>query len=160
MFAKSPNVGRGRPLGKLNKMNLPACPFAACWGALCARKYIKTEDDRVAAVTGVGGFIPREELDASPGATNAGVDTLLRGNFYVVVKYRLNETVRFSSATYYQPATGDFQDFLALEQASLQVKLTDRLDLSFSLEITHDSHPPQFVDQTDVICRTGIEYQF
>jgi len=47
-----------------------------------------------------------------------------------------------------------------LEQASLQVKLTDRLDLSFSLEITHDSHPPQFVDQTDVICRTGIEYQF
>ena len=98
------------------------------------------EDDRVAAVTGVGGFFPREERDASPGATNAGVDTLLRGNFYVVVKYRLNETVRFGSATYYQPATGDFQDFLALEQASLQVKLTDRLDLSFSLEITHDSH--------------------
>jgi len=48
----------------------------------------------------------------------------------------LNETVRLGSATYYQPATSDFRDMLAWEQASLQVKLTDRLDLTLSLEIT------------------------
>lgn len=120
----------------------------------------KSGDDRLALITGLGGFYSRERLDARAGTTDAGVDTLLRGNFYVVMKYQLNDTVSLGSATYYQPATSDLQDFLALEQGSLHVKLTDRLNLTLSLEVAHDSRPPQLIGETDVTYRTGIEYQF
>ena len=120
----------------------------------------KSGDERLALITGLGGFYSREKLEVRAGATDAGVDTLLRGNFYVVMKYQLNETVSVGSATYYQPATSDLQDFMALEQGSLHVKLTDRLNLTLSLEVAHDNRPPQLIDKTDVTYRTGIEYQF
>lgn len=120
----------------------------------------KSGDDRSALITGMGGFYSREKLDVRAGTTDAGVDTLLRGNFYVVVKYQMNETVRMISTTYYQPATSDSRDYRALEQASLSVVLTDRLNLTLSLEVAHDNRPPQLIGKTDVTYRTGIEYQF
>ncbi len=117
-------------------------------------------DGRLALITGIGAFYSREKLDERAGTTDAGIDTLVRGNFYFVVKYRLNDTVSLGSTTYYQPATSDFGDFRALEQAALHVGLTDRLDLKISLDIAHDSRPPQLVEKTDVTYRTGIEYRF
>ncbi len=120
----------------------------------------KTDDDGLVLITGIGAFYSREKLAERAGTTDAGVDTLVRGNFYFVVKYRLNDTVSLGSTTYYQPATSDFGDFRALEQAALHVGLTDRLDLKISLDIAYDSRPPQLVDGTDVTYRTGIEYRF
>jgi len=113
-----------------------------------------------AVIAGLGAFYSREKLDDRAGATDAGTETLWRGNLYLVVKYRLNERVRVLSTTYYQPATNDFEDYRALEQAALQVKLTDRLDLKLSLDIAYDSRPPQLVEKTDTTYRTGIEYSF
>jgi putative salt-induced outer membrane protein YdiY len=120
----------------------------------------RAADDSLALITGIGAFYSREKLDDRAGTTDAGIDTLVRGNFYFVVKYRLNDTVALGSTTYYQPATSDFGDFRALEQAALHVGLTDRLDLKISLDIAYDSRPPQLVDKTDVTYRTGIEYRF
>ena len=47
-----------------------------------------------------------------------------------------------------------------LEQASLHVNLTRRLDLKISLDMAHDNRPPQLIEKTDTTYRTGIEYQF
>lgn len=120
----------------------------------------ESDDGDLAITTGAGAFYSREELEPFPGATDAGVDTLVRGNFYVIVKYRLNERVRLGSTTYYQPATSNHRDYRALEQATLTVNLVRRLDLKLSLDVTHDNRPPQFVKKTDTIYRTGIEYKF
>jgi putative salt-induced outer membrane protein YdiY len=120
----------------------------------------KAADDSLALITGIGAFYSREKLAERAGTTDAGIDTQVRGNFYFVAKYRLNDTVSFGSTTYYQPATSDFGDFRALEQAAMHVGLTDRLDLKISLDIAYDSRPPQLVDGTDVTYRTGIEYRF
>jgi len=120
----------------------------------------KSADDRLELITGIGAFYSREKLDERAGTTDAGIDTLVRGNFYFVVKYRLNDTVSLGSTTYYQPATSDFGDFRALEQAALHVTLSDRLDLKISLDVAHDSRPPQLVEKTDTTYRTGIEYRF
>lgn len=114
----------------------------------------------LALTAGSGAFYSREELAARPGTTDAGIDSLVRGNFYLVVKYRLNERVQFGSTTYYQPATSDPGDFRALEQAELIVNLARQLDLKISLELTHDSRPPQLIEKTDTLYRTGIEYRF
>lgn len=117
-------------------------------------------DNRLRLITGIGAFYSREKLSEEAGTTDAGIDKLVRGNFYFVVQYRLNDTVSLGSTTYYQPATSDFGDFRALEQAALRVVLTHTLDLKISLDIAYDSRPPQLVDKTDVTYSTGIEYRF
>ncbi len=121
---------------------------------------LKDKDDKVALITGLGVFYSREKLEPRAGTTDAGTETLWRGNFYLVVKYKLNETVRVISTTYFQPATNDFDDYRALERAALQVKLNDRLDLKLTLDIARDNQPPQLIKKTDTTYRTGVEYRF
>jgi len=68
--------------------------------------------------------------------------------------------VRVLSTTYYQPAVDDFGDYRLLEDAALSVKMTDSLSLKVSLNLAHDSQPPQDVKKTDTTYSTGIEYSF
>jgi hypothetical protein len=57
-------------------------------------------------------------------------------------------------------ATRDFQEFHALEQASLPVKLTVRLDLTLLLELSPGSRPQLLNGETAENYRSGFEYQF
>lgn len=146
--------------GQAEENEFTRLSFRGLLGAGMRWEALRSEDGRLVLTTGMGGFYSREELEPFVGATDDGVDTLVRGNFYFILKYQLNETVRLASTTYYQPATSDYRDFRALEQASLSVNLTRRLDLKISLDVAHDSRPPQFIEKTDTTYRTGIEYQF
>lgn len=120
----------------------------------------KDAGERTSVTVGSGAFYSRERLEPLAGTTDAGVETLWRANFYVAAKHHINDNVRIASTTYYQPALRDAGDFRALEQLALLIKLTDRLDLRLSLDVAHDSRPPQLVEKTDVTYRTGIEYAF
>lgn len=146
--------------GQAEENEFTRLSFRGLLGGGVRREAFRSDDGRLVLTAGLGGLYSREELDPAAGATDAGVDTLVRGNFYFIIKYQLNETVRLASTTYYQPATSDFQDFRALEQASLHVNLTRRLDLKISLDVAHDNRPPQLIEKTDTTYRTGIEYQF
>lgn len=70
------------------------------------------------------------------------------------------ENVHIVSTTHYQPALRNAGDFHALEELTLVIEFTDRLDLKLSPDVVHDSHPPQLVEKTDVTYRTGVEYAF
>jgi len=109
---------------------------------------------------GLGGFFSRETLEKRTGLTDAGSQNIWRFNTYLNYVHRLNEQVRVLSTTYYQPAMDDFSDFRLLEEAALSVKMNDKLSLKVSLDITHDSKPPQAVKKTDTTFSTGIEYSF
>ncbi len=117
-------------------------------------------NENLSLIAGAGAFVERERLEEAAGTTDAGSGTLARWNTYLVVKYRINDNVRVASTTYFQPATSDFQDYRALEQAALLVKLTGSLDLKLSLNVARDNRPPQLVKKTDTTYRTGIEYRF
>jgi len=72
----------------------------------------------------------------------------------------MNDHVRIQSTTYYQPSFSDVDDFRGIEQATLLVKLADRLDLKLQVDAAYDSRPPQLVERGDLVYRTGIEYRF
>ena len=116
--------------------------------------------ERSAAFLGAGAFYEWETVTTTTGTTDTGTDNTGRGNLYLVLKYHFNNTVRLVSSTYYQPAFDDAADYHAFENATLQVSLTDRLGLRVSVEVRHDSRPPQTVEETDVTYRTGINYKF
>jgi len=111
-------------------------------------------------IVGLGGFYSIEELDKRSGLTDDGTETLWRANSYVLFRYKINDTVRFTNTVYYQPRFSDAQDYRLLEQATLTVNLSDQLDLTLSLDISHDSQPPQLVEKTDISYLTGITYRF
>jgi len=109
---------------------------------------------------GAGAFWSRETLDRQTGLSDYGTESFGRANLYLVYKHRLNSQLSLVSTTYYQPRLSDSADFRALEQAGLAVKMTDNLNLKLSLDIAHDSRPPQSIDKTDSSYNTSLSYQF
>ncbi len=109
---------------------------------------------------GIGAYWSRETLDQRSTLTDHGTEAFGRANLYVVYKHKLNNQLNLVSTTYYQPRLSDAGDFRALEQAGLAVKMTDSLSLKLSLDITHDSRPPQGIDTTDTSYNTRLSYQF
>ena len=125
-----------------------------------ARITLAEEENKKGIFLGLGAFYSREKLDPREGTTDEGTESFWRANVYFVFKYALNSQVRVLNMTYYQPAFENFNDYRFLEQVALKVKMAERLDLKLSLEIVHDSRPPQLVEKTDTVYSTGIEYSF
>lgn len=125
-----------------------------------ARFSMLKRQDRSAAFLGIGAFYELETVTDTTGTTDTGTDSVWRGNVYFVLKYNLNKNVRLISSTYYQPSFDDTGDYRALENAALEVSMTDKLSLRASAEVRHDSRPPQTIEETDVTYRTGINYKF
>jgi len=125
-----------------------------------ARLTLVETPDVKAVHLGLGGFFSRETLEKRTGLTDAGSDNTWRINSYLNYVQQLNHSVRVLSTTYYQPAVDEFSDYRLLEDATLSVKMTDTLSLNLSLNLAHDSKPPQSVKKTDTTYSTGIEYSF
>ena len=118
------------------------------------------EKDRIGLYLGTGAFYSRETLESRPGLTDHGSENFSRANLYISYKHKLNNQLQLISTTYYQPRLSDASDFRALEQAALAVKMTDAIKLKVSLDIAHDSRPPQSVEKTDTTYKTSISYHF
>jgi len=109
---------------------------------------------------GLGAFYVSETLEKRPRLVDGGTDKFWRANIYVALRYQFNDHARITSTTYYQPALDNGRDYRILEEGSLKVKLAETLNLKLSIEVAHDSQPPQQVEQTDISYKTGIEYRF
>jgi putative salt-induced outer membrane protein YdiY len=125
-----------------------------------ARFSLLEKQTRSDAFLGVGAFYEMQTITDIIGTTDTGTETTWRGNLYLVLKYVLNDNVRLVSSTYYQPSFEDSGDYRAIENAALEVSMTEKLALSVRIEVKHNSRPPQTVEKTDVIYRTGINYKF
>ena len=128
-------------------------------GAGLRWQLLRIPDDR-AAWLGLGAMFEHERLRFQAGATDARVSDVVRGNAYLVLKSRLNAQTRFISTTYFQPDLTNPSDFRLLENASIDVRLAGAVDVRLSLEVRHDSRPPQQVRKTDVTYASGLVYHF
>ncbi|MGW8248235.1 MAG: DUF481 domain-containing protein [Acidiferrobacterales bacterium] len=118
------------------------------------RHTLRQDDDKSGVYLGLGGFYSTERLDDNT------TTSLVRANIYFVIKHKLNDTNRFMSTTYYQPAIDNPDNFRALEQLTYEIAINKKLDLLLSLDITHNSQPPSGVEPTDTGFHTGIKYKF
>jgi len=116
--------------------------------------------DKKIALLGTGLFFETEDLDEKAGTNDDTSINAWRANIYLILKYKLNNTLSFQNSAYYQPDIQDFSDFRFIEIATLKIKLTNKLSLKLNINIAHDGQPPQSVEKTDVNYTTGISYQF
>ncbi len=124
-------------------------------------RYTLAEIPKVRAThVGVGAYYARETLDDEPGLSDDGSEDFWRFSTYLNYQRQVNELVQLLSTTYYQPRVNDFGDYRLLEEAALKVKMSANLALKLSVDVVHDSKPPQSVKETDISYRSGIEYNF
>lgn len=125
-----------------------------------ARWILFERTNKSAGYLGLGAFHERETLTSIPGANDELDRSLWRLSTYLILKRQINENVRVSNTTYYQPSFKDRSDYRILEQASVLVKLASNLNLKVSLEVSFDSKPPQTVRQRDMTYSTGLKFSF
>lgn len=116
------------------------------------------KENRGAIFFGLGAYHSEERIDKS--YADAGTESLWRGNSYLLLQYQINPDAALMSTSYYQPASGNPDDYRLLEQAALKVKLTERLSLQISYDLRFDSDPPLGVEKRDATFKTSFAVAF
>lgn len=110
---------------------------------------------------GTGIMYEAEELDADRVVGDHPVDTEVWRMANLIVAVRpLTESVRLVGVGYIQPDLSAFGDLRTLTDLSLQIALTENVDLTVRGEWRHDSRPPENVLSDDVVVRTGFTFSF
>jgi len=124
------------------------------------RYEINHKSDSHQSFLGLGGFYSREDFTNSNNASDNGVEDIWRANIYLLERVSFSKNVSFFETLYFQPSLNAVEDFRILNILGLKTKITTQFSMSFSLEATHDSRPPQNIAKTDFNYSTSIEYHF
>ena len=110
---------------------------------------------------GTGAMYEAEELDGDRVIGDHPTDARVwrMANLIVAVR-RLSESVRLVGVGYVQPDLSAFDDVRTLTDLSLQIALTENVDLTVRGEWRHDSRPPANVVPNDGVVRTGFTFSF
>jgi len=124
------------------------------------RYALNNNEKKQVTFLGLGGFFSREDLTNSSTTTDDGIEDIWRANLYLLERLVLNKNISIFETLYFQPSVAEPQDFRILNIVGLKSKITKRFSMRFSLEIIHDSDPPQGVVKTDSNYFTRLEYEF
>ena len=118
-------------------------------------------DGRTTFDMGTGAMYERENLDAAAitDAHPARMRVWRMANL-LVGTHRLSETVRLVAVGYVQPRFDAFDDLRLLVDLSLQIALTDNVDLTIRGDWRRDTRPPGDVERDDVVLRSGFTLSF
>ena len=144
--------------GQVEQNEFTRLSFRGLVGTGLRFSVLKSENHR--GFLGAGGFYSTEQTDVTSGLTDDGTEEFVRANFYFLSKYKLNPTISFSNVFYYQPRLSHFSDYRALLESKLDFKIHNDLSLRLSLDLEHDSEPPQSIESTDISYMTGLIFKF
>jgi len=99
-------------------------------------------------------LLNRERVEVDP-ETTVG-----RWSNYLVVKLELTDLVTFVNTVYVQPRFDRFSDVRVLDEAGLDVQITESLALRVALHLRYDSEPPADLDRFDLSLRNGLALDF
>lgn len=111
---------------------------------------------------GTGLMAESERLDAVAGAAPRETSDVVRSTSYATLVWRFGVEGRAAlrSTLYVQPRVDDVEDLRILEEAALDVALTQRLSLGLSLVVEHDNRPPAGVERTDLYLTNRLRVSF
>ncbi|MEX2465667.1 MAG: DUF481 domain-containing protein [Gemmatimonadota bacterium] len=116
-------------------------------------------DGRTTFDAGTGVMHERENLDPERITDDHPVRARVwrMANLFVATR-RLSESLRLIGVAYVQPDLAGFDDLRTLTDLSLQIALTDNVDLTLRGEWRRDSQPPAGVRRNDVVFTTGFAF--
>lgn len=117
-------------------------------------------DGRTTFDLGTGVMHEREDLDPDRIVDDHPVQARVWriANLFVATR-QLSESLRLVGVAYVQPDLADLADLRTLTDLSLQIALTDNVDLTLRGEWRRDTRPPQGVRRSDVLFTTGFAFR-
>lgn len=104
---------------------------------------------------GIAVMVEHEEItDGGPPATDP------RASTYALGRLRLAERVVLTETLYYQPKLTGFTDLRLLNQSALVVEATKSFSISFGLNLSWDTAPPEGVEPLDTQLKTALAFRF
>ena len=113
------------------------------------------DSEHAKLAAGLGYMFERESYQDNGGSE---LELNHRGTSYLSLIYQLpsNPSVSLTDTLYLQPNLRAPEDYRALNELSLEVKLSDRLRLVESLTTLYDSAPPPEVKRVDLRSMTTL----
>jgi hypothetical protein len=109
---------------------------------------------------GVGYMLEFERIDVLAGAPDEASTWAHRLTNYVAIAVRIDDTLRFTSTTYFQPRFDEPSDYRMLSESALAVGIGKRLFTKLSATVRFDSEPPTAVRSTDVELQNSFGANF
>ena len=118
-------------------------------------------DGPITLDVGTGAMREWERLDPAQVVGDHPVESAVWRMANLVVATRsLTQSVRLVGVAYIQPDLAAWGDLRTLTDLSLQIALTENVDLTVRGEWRHDSRPPQAVRNDDLVLSTGFTVSF
>jgi len=116
-------------------------------------KYDFVQRAGVSAAVGVAYMLEYERVDDA--YRDSGDEQLVhRASSYLTGSYSLDDRVQLVETLYAQPRLTDFGDVRLLNDTSVVLKLTSKVSLTTSFNISYDSEPPEPIDPAGVEIET------
>lgn len=108
--------------------------------------------------SGLGYMFERENYQEQQGRS---LELNHRATSYLSISYRLpsNQSVSLHNILYFQPNLIDIDDYRALNEFSLEIKLSENFKLVEALSMLYDSAPPPHVKRVDLKSMTTIRLE-
>jgi hypothetical protein len=84
----------------------------------------------------------------------------IKGDLIVSSIYALDERIKFSHTTYYQPEIARFSDYRVFSETALEMKFNTSFTFVFSFNLSYDSDPPMDIPGLFYTLKNGIKYNF
>ncbi|MET0595624.1 MAG: DUF481 domain-containing protein [Polyangiaceae bacterium] len=123
-------------------------------------RFTMFRSEEVDVYAGTGYMLEYEEIDVAPGATDAPTTWAHRSTNYVAVAVRIEESLRLTSATYFQPRFDVPSDFRVLSETSISASFGKRLFAKVSAILRYDSAPPSNVRSADAEVQNSFGANF
>lgn len=109
---------------------------------------------------GSGPMFEYERLELAPGAAHPARTSVIRWSSYVSLHAVPTQPLVLSLTGYVQPDVGERDDVRLLAVSALAVDVSERISLTVTFDVRHDSRPPAGIAETDTALRTGVNVQF
>jgi hypothetical protein len=83
-----------------------------------------------------------------------------KGDLIVSSTYTLDERIKFSHTTYYQPDFAKISDYRVFSETALEMKFNTSFAFIFSFNLSYDSEPPMDIPGLFYTLKNGIKYNF
>ncbi|MFT5433996.1 MAG: hypothetical protein ACI9OJ_004708 [Myxococcota bacterium] len=120
-------------------------------------RFVLLTGDSVELVFGSGYMAEYEKLDLPDTAVHPARLVNHRWTNYLTLRVAIQEYLRLIATTYYQPRFDAFGDFRVLFDGTIEVDVIDHLAFVVSVQVLHDSRPPDDIETTDITIAPAVK---
>jgi putative salt-induced outer membrane protein YdiY len=118
------------------------------------------DEDNVEMFLATSYMLEFERINVEGGQPDEPEVLAHRSSSYVAITWQLDKTLQFNNTIYIQPRLDRWGDLRILNEGSLIIKITNRLQTKITSSMRYDSEPPSGVKNTDFSVANALSLTF